>query len=135
MPSDIPLKDYVDARTDAVRAQNDARFAEVLAEMKGVSAKLDHIERNAISWKGVWGAAAATTVAVASIVLAVLSISGDRFDGGMSAQGIVSNVMSRQDARDAEQDKKLDAILERLDGISEARTPAVSPDQPEARSN
>lgn len=36
----IPMKEYVDAQDQKTRAQNDARFAEVLSELKGISSSL-----------------------------------------------------------------------------------------------
>lgn len=128
MPTDIPLKDYVDARTDAVRAQNDARFAEVISKIDGLAAKIDHINTNAITWQGVWGAAAASTAAVAAIVLAVLTISGDRFDGGMTARGVIDSVLRTQSARDDDQDARLDSILLKMDAlIASQSAPAAAP--------
>ena len=115
---EVPLKDYVDAQDEKTRAQNDARFTDIMAELRG-------IRENSISWRGVWGAAIATTVTIAGVVLGALSLGGDRFDGGMAASGILDPIIAQQEARDAGQDDKLDRILTAVEQIrddSEAGT-------------
>jgi len=68
---DTETKNYVDAKTEATRAQNDARFTEVLT-------KLD--EKKPMTWQQ----CAAIVASGLGIMLAILSFAGDRFDGGMS---------------------------------------------------
>lgn len=103
---------YIDKSIEAVKAQNDARFSEVLFELRS-------LREGSITWKQVWGAAAATTISVAGILLTVLAISGDRFDGGLSASSIVENavqqIAAEQVQRDAAQDARIDRILEALE--------------------
>ncbi|WP_155987332.1 hypothetical protein [Paracoccus pantotrophus] len=132
MTDQISPKDYIDRSMDAVRAQNDARFDKVLNEIKSLEFKVDAIKADAITWKGVWGAAAATTVAVAGLVLAVLAISGDRFDGGMAASSVVSSVISRQEERDRRQDEILGEILKSVDALlaAQATTTPQAPENP-----
>ena len=61
---------YVDLKTDATRAQNDARFAEILV-------KLDNLPRPMT-----WQQCAAVVATALGIMLAILAFSADRFDGG-----------------------------------------------------
>lgn len=103
---------YIDKSIEAVKAQNDARFSEVLFELRS-------LREGSITWKQVWGAAAATTISVAGILLTVLAISGDRFDGGLAASSIVESAVQRmatdQTERDAAQDARIDRILNALE--------------------
>ena len=105
---EVPLKDYVDAQDEKTRAQNDARFADIMAELRG-------IRESSVSWRGVWGAAATTIAALTGIILGTLAIAGDRFDGGLAARGLLDPILERQEHRDAQQDQKLDRILAALE--------------------
>ena len=105
---EVPLKDYVDAQDEKTRAQNDARFADIMAELRG-------IRESSVSWRGVWGAAGTTIAALTGIILGTLAIAGDRFDGGLSARSLLTPILERQEYRDAKQDQKLDRILEALE--------------------
>ena len=103
---DSDQKDYIDARVEAVRAQNDARFAEILA-------KLNHLPSSA-SLAGMLVAAVVTTV---GLLVGVLAFGGDRFDGGVqvSAVSVQQAVEARQIARqNAEQVKALNAKMDTL---------------------
>lgn len=117
---------YIDAKSEAVRAQNDARFAEVIATLKT-------IQETSMKRRDIWGAAAATILSIVGIILAALSIGGDRFDGGMAASGVVSTVLNEQKARDQAQDQRLTEILDRLDAVTgrldaQPASPAISAD-------
>ncbi len=61
-------KDYVDAKLGEVRAQNDARFAEILSRL----------ERMPSTWTVI-----AAGVSVFLGIVGVLAFGGDRFDGGV----------------------------------------------------
>lgn len=66
-------KDYVDARDDALRSHVDAEFSKLRADLKSIPSK-----------GTIWGAVATGV----GLLLAVLAIAGDRFDGGFSAAGV-----------------------------------------------
>jgi len=153
---DPGTKDYIDAKTEATRAQNDARFAEVLGEMKaigarvdvmgatlgaeisklrsdigteigGLTARINVLEKTTISKLQVWGAVFTGSVAVVGLILAALAYGGDRFDGGVS----IAEQMRAQSERDAAQDAKMNEVFTRLDAaVDRLATPA--PDQTEA---
>lgn len=109
MQDTVDSQSYIDARTDAVRAQNDARFAEVLSEIRNVGTRLDHIEKGQISSWQVW--AAALTVFGAG--LAVLAFGGDQFGLGAG----LADRQASQIERDQAQDAKLDGVISRLDEL------------------
>ena len=105
----ISIKDYVDARADKTRAENDARFEAVIS-------RLDTIQQTSASWRSVWGAAIATSVALAGLLIGIIAIEGDRFESGMAARETISSVIQPivdgQRERDAEQDLALAKFLE-----------------------
>jgi hypothetical protein len=112
----VETKDYIDAKVDAVRAQNDARFAEVLANVSVLSSKIDALPSPVSIWQ-IWGVALSTL----GLAIAIAAFASDRFDGGISASAVVdqatSQITANQAKRDAAQDAKLDLILEKLDGM------------------
>ena len=104
-------KEYLDARLEAVKAQNDARFAEVrasldtiLAQVSVVSNKVD--DKPSLTW--LIGIAVAGFLAV----LAVLSFGGDRFDGGVSVQTAVSERTLQAERLSRENAEQIKAILD-----------------------
>lgn len=113
----IEMRDYVDAQDEKTRAQNDSRFAEVLAELKVARA----------AWgRSVWGAAIATIAAIAGLFIGIMAIEGDRFESGMIARDAITTVIQpvvdaqeKRDAaqadRDAAQDSRIDRILSALE--------------------
>lgn len=108
--TDVTAKDYIDARSDAVRAQNDARFSEVLTEIRSLSVKIDHVPttRSMIvtTLSGIAGATA--------LFLGILAFAGDRFDGGVS----LAEQQQQQIERDKAQDERLNSILDRLEALT-----------------
>ena len=103
-------KNYLDAKMDSVRAQNDARFSEVLSRLDGIK-----------DLPKFWPLVAAIAVAVVTIIgisVTVLSYASDRFDGGLAASALIDQITNDQAGRDAGQDAKLDKILGKLDSIA-----------------
>ena len=111
---EVPLKDgdgsgtsggmdTVDAKIAAAEARTDTKFAELRGDLKDFATKTT-----------VWQAVGTIIVSVLGVLLAVLAFGGDRFDGGLSVGGIISQVQGEQKARDQAQDAKLDEILKRL---------------------
>lgn len=121
---EVTTKDYIDSKVDAVRAQNDARFAEVIGRIDGLSAKLDHLP----STGAMIVTAVTSALAVVGIVLAAMSYGGDRFDGGIG----LADQRQEQLVRDQDQDAKLDTIITRLDALLDAQSipPAPAPGSP-----
>ena len=76
MDPSVSIKDYVDARDEAIETR--------------LFAKLDTIPTKST----IWGAVGV----IIGTMLAVLAFAGDRFDGGISAGGIVSQVKDEQAA-------------------------------------
>ena len=119
---DAEIKTYVDLKTEATRAQNDAKFAEVIAKIDGFP--------NPLTWQQ----AAAVMATGIGIVLAILSFSADRFDGGMSAStdGAVAKELIQQQSKDIEKlinaqsvenQKMIDALAEHHEGQKGFETP------------
>lgn len=97
MEPSVPIKEYIDARDEAIESR--------LSERLGGLATASGVRNN------IWGAAAA----VIGIILAMLAFAGDRFDGGVSASGIVSHVKDQQAVKDKAQDAKLNEMDDKLD--------------------
>lgn len=107
-PMDAETQRYVDLKADVTRAQNDARFAEVLA-------RLDKMP-------SVWamgGMFVASTFAVIGALLAFLAYGGDRFDGGMSAASVslqqaeeARKLAKETNTRMDDLDKKLGTLID-----------------------
>lgn len=114
------VRAYIDANVEKTRAQNDARFADVLAELRS-------IRESSVSWRGLWAAAGTTIVSILGLGLAFLSYASDRFDGGLTAGALDRPVIQAQERRDAEQDRKLDQILKAVERIGDK--PEGSPSQ------
>lgn len=104
MEPTVPIKDYVDARDDAVESR--------------LMAKLDAIPTTTAMRSTIWGAVATAL----GIVFAVLAFGGDRFDGGASVSPIVSQIQGQQAKRDDAQDAKLQEIDQKLDVLIERST-------------
>lgn len=101
-------KEYVDLKTALTSAQNDARFAEVLSEIRSLRGL---VEGKPSTWQMV-GAVFAGAATILGVILAALAYGGDRFDGGIG----LADQRQEQIQRDAEQDaiiKRLDALLAR----------------------
>lgn len=102
MDPTVSIKEYVDARNDAIESR--------------LSTKLDRLPSTAT----VWGAVAAIVGSIftaLTIVLASLSFAGDRFDGGMSVSPTIENIRADQAKTDKNQDTKLELMNDKLDVI------------------
>ena len=112
---DSETKNYLDAKMDSVKAQNDARFSEVLS-------RLDGLKDLPKFWPLV-SAIAIAAVTIIGISVAILSYASDRFDGGLGAAALVDAITKDQAQRDEGQDAKLDKILGKLDSLSVGQSP------------
>lgn len=101
MDPNVMLKDYVDARDDAVESR--------------LSAKLDKLPTESALRNNIWGAAAA----VLGVMLAVLAFGSDRFNGGLSISPALVAVQTEQNKTDATQDAKLAMMDRKLDILLE----------------
>lgn len=106
---DAETKNYLDAKVDAVKSQNDARFAEVLSKIDGL---------HPATWQQNAAIAVGIAVGSLSLVFAVLAFSSDRFDGSLAASALIDTVTQEQIVRDAAQDAKLDQIFQAVQGLS-----------------
>lgn len=95
---------YIDVKTEATRAQNDAKFTEVIS-------KIDNFPKPLT-----WQQAAAVMITGIGVMLAILAFAGDRFDGGMAVstdaattKEIVSQNSKNIEALTISVDKMIDA--------------------------
>ncbi|WP_218967774.1 hypothetical protein [Puniceibacterium antarcticum] len=98
---DSETKNYLDRSVDAVKAQNDARFAEVIA-------KLDAM--NPVTW---WQNALLLLAGIGSVI-ALLSFGSGRFDSGVGSMGAVIDSINAQREVNNAQDQRLERILDIL---------------------
>ena len=89
----VPVKDYIDARDDAIESR--------------LLQRLDKFPTKAT----VWGAVATGV----GLVLAIAAFGGDRFDGGMSAVALVRGQQEAQAEIDQNQNAKLELMDQKLD--------------------
>lgn len=108
---DAETQRYVDKSMETVKAQNDARFSEVLGRLDGLKAQIDHAPTPLGLTQFLVGAISVAGVVLA-VVFSVLAYASDRFDGGLAADAIKDQISLEQIERDKEQDAKLDQILE-----------------------
>ena len=87
----IAVKDYIDARTEALESRLLSRLEQLAS--KGT----------------IWGAVASGTV----IILAVAAFAGDRFDAGMGT----GDIRAEQLQRDSKQDESMKEINGKLDQL------------------
>ena len=112
---DSEIKNYLDAKMDSVKAQNDARFSEVLS-------RLDGLKDLPKFWPLV-SAIAVATITIIGICVAILSYASDRFDGGLGASALIDAITEGQAMREEGQDAKLDKILGKLESIPALQSP------------
>lgn len=132
---DTETQRYVDRSMEMVRAQNDARFSEVLSSIKDLKSDLDSKPIPPSLWQ-------ITGIAFAAIgfTFAILAFASDRFDGGVAASGLVEDAVKRiseaQIARDEAQDETLDDIARNVQMMrDELQAPAQRvPLEPQFRS-
>ena len=110
---DAETQRFVESKVETIKAQNDARFTEVLSRIDGVASKIDHAPKPVTFLQFLLGAAAALGVTL-SIVFAVMAYASDRFDGGLAAVAIKDQIATEQRTRDGTQDAKLNQIIETL---------------------
>lgn len=102
---------YIDAKIDTVRAQNDARFAEVVGKLGNI----EHTLSGQPSVASLIGTSAITALTILGLIVALLAFGGDRFDGGVQVSSVV--VQQAQDAKALAQknQQKMGELSEKLD--------------------
>lgn len=115
-PVDAETQRYLDKSMESVKAQNDARFAEVLT-------RLDQMPK---FWPSVLALVLTVFGAVGS-VFAVLAYASDRFDSGVSSMGAVGDELNAQRQINSEQNERLNRIIHALE--SQVEQPQGSPEE------
>lgn len=104
MEPTLGMKDYVDARDDAIESR--------------LTASLANLSTKQTVWSAT-GVIVATLLTIAGLILAALAIGSDRFNGGLSVSPIIAQVQSEQKKTDEAQDAKLEVIDRKLDLLIE----------------
>ena len=102
--ADPPSRDEIDAKLAALAAN-------WRADLERMESKLDSLKLEFSKVPTLWqniGIAAVGVVTLATII----GLMADRFDGGLAARGLLDPIIESQKARDSQQDKKLDRILQ-----------------------
>jgi hypothetical protein len=107
------MKDYVDARDEAVEARLMAKLDTVISRLDGLPSKnnLDDNRQSVI--RNIWGGVITGFVAI----LAVLAFGGDRFDGGLSVSPQLASMQNNQAVTDQRQDAQANVLDQKLDVI------------------
>jgi hypothetical protein len=96
----VPLKDYVDARDEAVESR--------------LLAKLDALPTTSTLW--------ATAATIVGVILAAMAFGGDRFDSGIG----MADQRQEQLQRDARQDKAVSEMNGKLDVLINREQPSAN---------
>ena len=107
----IPIKEYVDARDDAVESRLSAKLDVVLSELSKLPKTTELEASRQSTVRNIWGG----VLTLAGVSLAVLAFGGDRFEGGMAVSPIIAQVTKDQQKIDQTQDAKLGLIDSKLD--------------------
>lgn len=107
---DAETKRYVDSEGRAMRADTDKKYTEVSLNLKALSEKIDALPRPLGFWQ-IAGMGATGVIALVTI----FGVMADRFDGGISAFGIIDRAVEIQQLKDAEQDERLNRLISVLE--------------------
>lgn len=113
---DAETQRYVDKSMDAVKAQNDSRFTDVMSELRG-------IRERSIGHGELWAAAISAGVSALVLGLGVLAYATSTFKGGLSAAPFA--VQAERNAsqinvlvkHSSDTDAKLDQVLKAISSI------------------
>lgn len=104
---------YIDAKTEATRAQNDARFAEILARLEQTPT-IDELRKLVVT----------TGIAIVAAMIALFAFGADRFGSGMTAASLIydqsedARQMAMENAKNIKEMREdLDAMREDLDTL------------------
>ena len=123
MEQGISTQSYIDRSMDAVRAQNDARFSDVLSEVRAINVKLDHVPTT----RAMIGSIIGGIVAAVTIGIGVMALFGASFNSGFS----LSNIRATEERIDREQNERIDGILTRMDAFIASQEPVPTQPSPQ----
>ena len=111
---DTETRNYVDARTEATRSQNEAQFARIMARLEQTPTT-----RELVKW--IVGSA----IALFTAFVAVLAFGGDRFDSGVAAATLAFENSEEarensEEAREIAEDNRKD--IREIKSVLEAMT-------------
>ena len=103
---DPVIKHYIDSRDEVTRAQNDARFAEILAKLDR-AATAEGL-RNLTVTMAI--AIVATGTGIIGIMIALFAFGADRFGGGTPAASLIYEQSDEAKRRDLENERNIKEI-------------------------
>ena len=101
---DSETKNYVDARTEATRSQNEAQFARIMAKLEG-SPTSEELRKSLTAQRN-WIVGSA--IALFTAFVTVLAFGGDRFDSGVAAATLAfeSSEEARENSKEARENSE-----------------------------
>lgn len=113
-PVDRETERHIDTKVEAVKAQNDARFGEVISRLDAM---------NPATW---WQNGLLLAAAI-GFVFSILAYASDRFDSGVASMGAVEEALDAQREINAAQDLRLERILTAME--AQINQPQGSPEE------
>ena len=104
---------YIDAKTEATRAQNDARFAEILARLERAPT-IDELRKLVVT------TAITTILTLIAAMIALFAFGADRFSGGMTAASLIYDQSAEARTMAIENAKNIREMREDIDTMREA---------------
>jgi hypothetical protein len=111
------LKDYIDARDQAVEARLTAKFDAVLSRLDTLKETLPSKTAFDDNRKSLVNTIIGTGIAIFVGMLAVLAFGGDRFDGGLSVSPELAAMNASQSTVDKRQDDQMKVMDDKLNII------------------
>lgn len=108
--------ELVDAKIAAAEARTDAKFAELLGELKSMRAETSHLP----STSTMVSAVGLSVIAGVGVVLAALAFGGDRFDGGVAvgqAGAEAKTALDRVIAENEAQTRQIEQVSQQLQKV------------------
>ena len=98
------MKDYVDARDDAIESR-------LIARLSSIETKLDHTLKTPTFLWGLAGAVAA----IVTLLLGVFSWGASQYDAGAALSPTIARMQAEQQKRDQSQDAQIKGMDGKLD--------------------
>lgn len=108
MSMDPGTKHYIDSRVEATRAQNDARFAEIMAKLSQ-AATADGLRNLTIT----------NAIVIIAAMIALFAFGADRFGSGMSAASLIYEQSDEAKRQAAENETNIKEIRDDLKTLIE----------------
>lgn len=84
-------RDYIDMRCCVIEANSNEKFTELKSGITDICREINSLKNTAIGPLQFWGGVLTTVVSILGVLLTVYTVSGDRFEGGMTAGQITAH--------------------------------------------